>query len=201
VSQIEDADRGVAPSGVIAAQAIVALQERGAVLVRAKIRAVDYLVRERGRCAISFFQNFGQTTQRVDVQGEPQEVVGLMFLGRNFNYVVESGSTVARTTLQVQEQAMQLYENGSIDRRALLETLNFPGWKEIVERAGEGQLDQALQILIDSGLPEEVAYEMRQFLMQPQGGPGDTGASASQQPAGQEAGMATVPPQQGSVNA
>ena len=190
VSQIEDADRGVAPSGVIAAQAIVALQERGAVLIRAKIRSVDYLVRERGRCAINFFQNFGQMEQQVDVQGNQEKVTGLMFLGREFNYIVESGSTVARTSLQVQEQAMDLYEKGAIDRRALLEALNFPDWKNIVERAGEGQLDQALQILIDAGLEEQVAAELKQFLMQPQGGPGDAGGSAD-----------VRPPQEGEVNA
>ncbi|MCK5681159.1 hypothetical protein KAI46_10165, partial [bacterium] len=166
-------DRGVAPSGVIAAQAIVALQERGAVMMQAKIRSVDYLVRQRGRCAISFFQNFGQLMTTIDVQGDMVPIQGIMFLGRSFNYIVESGSTVARTTLQTQEQAMGLYKEGAIDRRALLETLNFPGYKEIVERSGEGQLDQALQILIDAGMDEQEAKGLRQYLLQPQGGPGD----------------------------
>ena len=196
VSQIEDADRGVAPQGVIAAQAIVALQERGAVMMRAKIRAVDYLVRQRGRCAISFFQNFGQQTKSVDVQGDTYVIRGIEFAGRQFNYIVESGSTVARTTLQTQEQAMALYDKAAIDRRALLETLNFPGWKEIVERAGETQLDQALQILIDAGLDEQTAMELRQFLAQPQGGPGDA-QSGGQTPSSRE----TRPPQPGEVNA
>ena len=174
ISQIEDADRGEAPTGVIAAQAIVALQERGAVMMRAKIRSVDYLVRQRGRCAISNFQNFGQSITTVEVQGDTIPIEGLSFLGREFNYVVESGSTVAKTTLQTQEQAMALYEAGAIDRRALLETLNFPGWKQIVERAGEGQVDQALQILIAAGLQEEDAVNLRQYLIQSQGGPGDS---------------------------
>ena len=191
ISQIEDADRGVAPSGVIAAQAIVALQERGAIMVQAKITAVDYLVRQRGRCSISFFQNFGQEKNMIDVQGDSVVLQGIQFLGRAFNYVVESGSTVARTSLQIQEQAMALYDKGAIDRRALLENLNFPGWKEIIERAGEGQLDQALQILIEAGLPEETAFDLRQFLLEPQGGPGDTKQGA----------VSTAPPQPGEVNA
>ena len=173
ISQIEDADRGEAPKGVIAAQAIVALQERGAVMMRAKIRSVDFLVRQRGRCAISFFQNFGQEMTTVEVQGDTVPIQGLAFLGREFNYIVESGSTVAKTTLQTQEQAMALYEVNAIDQRALLETLNFPGWKQIVERASEGQLNQALQVLITAGLPEEDAAGLHQYLMESQGGPGD----------------------------
>lgn len=191
ISQIEDADRGVAPSGVIAAQAIVALQERGAVLVQAKIRAVDYLVRQRGRCAISFFQNFGQEKKMIDVQGDPVIIQGIQFLGRSFNYVVESGSTVARTSLQIQEQSMELYKLDAIDRQALLENLNYPGWKEIIERVGEGQLNNALQILIQAGLPEETAMELSTVLMEKQGGPGDT----------KQGRPSTAPPQQGEVNA
>ena len=87
--------------------------------------------------------------------------------------MVESGSTVAKTSLQVQEQAEKLYEVGAIDRQALLETLNFPNWKEIIERVGEGQLNQALQILVQAGLPQENAAYLYQYLMQNQGGPGN----------------------------
>jgi hypothetical protein len=182
ISQIEDADRGAAPNGVIAAKAIAALQERGAVMIRAKIRAVDYLVRQRGRCVISFFQNFGLMPQTVSLDDTPVQITGTQFLGRKFNYIVESGSTVAKTTLQVQEQAMELYTAGAIDRQALLETLNFPGWKAIVERSGEGQLDQALSILVSAGMDKETAMELKQYLMQSQGGPGDAGPSLEQKP-------------------
>jgi hypothetical protein len=170
IYQIEDADRGVAPSGVIAAQAIVALQERGQVMMAAKIRSVDYLVRQRGRCAVSLLQNFGTSPKKIEVDGEPAELVGVNMIDREFNYIVESGSTVHRTSVQVQQQAVELYDKGVIDRKALLETINFPGWKQIIERVGEGQLDQAMQILIDAGLDETQAAELKQYLMQPQAG-------------------------------
>jgi hypothetical protein len=75
-----------------------------------------------------------------------------------------------------------LAQGGFIDRRALLETLNFPGWKEIVERMGENQLDQALNILVESGLPIEMAQQLQIQLSQSQGGPGDMGPVASSQP-------------------
>ena len=185
ICQIEDADRGEVPKGVIAAAAIVALQERGAVMIRQKIRSVDFLVRQRGRVVISHFQNFGVEPELIDVQGEAVQIHGIALAGRKFNYIVESGSTVAKTNLQVQEQAVQLYKLNAIDRQALLETLGFPGWKEIIERVGEGQLAQAIQILIQAGLPEEVAIELQKHLMEPQGGPGDrpqAGKSKTQGP-------------------
>ena len=173
ISAIEDADRGDVPNRVVSGAAISALQERGAVLIRAKIRAVDYLVRTRGRCGISFFQNFGIFPELITAQGTTQSIIGVNLAGREFNYVVESGSTVAKTSLQVQEQAENLYQAGAIDRQALLETINFPNWKQIIERVGEGQLAQAFQILIQAGLPEDVAAGLYQELSKPQGGPGN----------------------------
>jgi hypothetical protein len=172
VYQIEDADRGQAPRGVIAASAIVALQERNAVLIRQKIRAVDFLVRQRGRCAISLLQSFGTKQEFVDHQGEPIPFVGVDFAGRQFNYVVESGSTMPRTNMQLVQDAKELFQLGAIDRQALLEAVQFPGWKQIIERIGEGQLNQALQVLIQAGLDQETAMELRNYLMEPQGGPG-----------------------------
>jgi hypothetical protein len=173
ISQIEDADRGEAAGGVIAASAISMLQERGAVLVRAKIRAVDYIVRERGRCFISFYQNFGIEPELVDIESGPVEINGLSLLQRKFNYVVESGSTVAKTSSQVKNEAVELFKLQAIDRQALLEAINFPNWRKIVERMGESQLQAALSVLIQAGMPEEVAREIYNQLLQDQGGPGD----------------------------
>ena len=173
VYQIEDADRGVAPTGVIAASAIVALQERNQVLMQAKTASIDRLAEERSRWAIGIWQNFGVEEESVNVNGEPVVFRPVDLIGRRFNFVVESGSTTPRTSLQIQEQAASLANSGFIDRRALLETINFPNWQQIIERMGETQLDSALQVLIDSGLPEETAMQLRQVLMQPQGGPGD----------------------------
>ena len=172
IYQIEDADRGQAPKGVIAASAIVALQERNQVLMQAKTSAIDALVEARSRWAIGLWQNFGVNSELVEVAGEPVEFIGTRYAGRKFSYVVESGSTTPRTSLQVQEQAQKLYEMGAIDRQALLENLNFPSWQEIIERSSEGQVGQALQILIAAGLPEEDAIQIQQYVMQPGQGPG-----------------------------
>jgi hypothetical protein len=173
VYQIEDADRGVAPSGVIAASAIVALQERNQVLMQSKTSAIDNLAEERSRWAIGLWQNFGTKTEAVNVGGEQVEFSGVQFAGRKFNYVVEAGSSTPRTSLQNQELVLGLSDKGLLSRRYVLEALNLPNWKEEIERGGENQLDMALQVLIEAGLPQEAAIQLKQVLMQPQGGPGD----------------------------
>lgn len=170
VYQIEDADRGQAPKGVIAASAIVALQERNQVLMQAKTSAIDSLAEQRSRWAIGLWQNFGTTAELVEVKDEPVEFIGTRYAGRSFSYVVEAGSTTPKTSLQVQEMAGNLYKLNAIDRRALLESINFPDWVGIIERMGESDLDHAFQILIDAGLSEEQAVQLKQFLMQPQQG-------------------------------
>ena len=182
IYQIEDADRGVVPTGVTAASAIVALQERNAVLIQHKIRAMEQIARERGRWTISALLNFSTEVETIEVRGETIEFQGISLAGRQFNYMVESGSTVARTSIQQQEQAINLYRDQAIDRQALLETLNFPDWKQIVERVGEGQLNQAIQILVQAGMEEEQAAQLKQYLLEPQGGPGNTGQQGTQQP-------------------
>jgi len=166
VYQIEDADRGVAPTGVIAASAIVALQERNQVLMQSKTTAIDTLAEQRARWMIGLLQNFGTREDSVNVGGEQVLFSGVSLAGRKYNYVVESGSTTPRTSLQLQELAFKLAEGKYIGQRGLLETLNWPNWKEEIERTAESQLDQALQILIDAGLPEENAIALKQLLLE-----------------------------------
>lgn len=193
VYQIEDADRGVAPNGIIAASAIVALQERNQVLMQSKTSAIDTLAEERSRWAIGLWQNFGTKTEAVNVGGEQVEFSGVQFAGRKFNYVVEAGSSTPRTSLQNQELVLGLSDKGLLSRRYVLEALNLPNWKEEIERGGENQLDIALQVLIEAGLPQEAAIQLKQVLMQPQGGPGDV------KKPGQPAPKAPQPKQTGGV--
>lgn len=189
VYQIEDADRGVAPSGVIAASAIVALQERNQVLMQSKTSAIDSLAEQRSRWAIGLWQNFGTQSETVNVGGEPVEFSGVQFAGRKFNYVVEAGSSTPRTSLQNQELVLGLSQRGLLSRRYVLEALNLPNWKEEIERGGEGQLDMALQTLIEAGLPQEQAIALKQILIQPQGGPGDIKKPAGSQNVAQAKGV------------
>ena len=189
VWSIEDADRGESPNGVIAASAIAMLQEKNAVLIRQKIRAIDYLVRQRGRAAISLFQHFGANEEVIDLSDHPVMLIGKSLVGRKFSYVVEAGSTFVQTSMKIKEDALELYRMQAIDRRALLETLEFPGWRDVIERMGETELDAALGVLVQAGLPEDYAMQLKQVLAQPQGGPGDT----TQTPTGQSQPQAGTP--------
>ena len=185
IYQIEDADRGEAPSGVIAAAAIMALQERNAVLIQKKISAVDELIEFRGQAYVSMLQNFSIWTETVEVAGEFGAFRGTDLVNREFNFVVESGSTMPRTSLQLRADAEKAYQLGAIDRQAYLEAIEFPRAQEILERVGEGQLGQAIQVLIQAGMPEEDAQMLQQWLMQDQGGPGNRGESAKGRQAGE----------------
>lgn len=162
---IEDADRGQAPNGVIAYAAIQALQEKNQILMLTKTSSIDYIVEERSRWAIGLYQNFGTRPDSVNVADEQKPFSGIEFAGRTFGFVVESGSTTPRTKLQWQDLALKLKDMGVIDQQAVLESIGFPGWKEIVERTAESQLDQALQILVQAGLPEEQAVALRTYLL------------------------------------
>jgi hypothetical protein len=166
IYQIEDADRGVGPTGVIAASAIVALQERNQVLMQTKTSAIDNIVEQRSRWAIGIWQNWGVEEDFTIVAGERTPFRGVHYVGRRFNYVVESGSTTPKTSLQLQEMAKWLYEVKAIGQRGLLETLNWPDWKEELGRTAESQLDQAFQVLIAAGLPEQDAIGLRKALQE-----------------------------------
>jgi hypothetical protein len=110
----------------------------------------------------------------VEVNEEMTPFTGVDFAGRSFGYLVEAGSSTPRTSLYLQELASKLYDQKAIGQRGYLEAINWPNWKAEIERTAESQLDQALQVLIEAGMPEEEAIKLKQWLIQPQGGPGDT---------------------------
>lgn len=166
VYQIEDADRGVNPTGVVAASAIIALQERNQVLMQTKTGSIDYLAEQRTKWAIGLFQNWGIEEELVDILGQNIKYRMVNFVNRRFNYTVESGSTTPRTSLQIQELAKWLFEVKAIGQKGLLEAVNWPNYKDEIQRTAESQLDQALQILVDAGLPEEVAIALKQAISQ-----------------------------------
>jgi len=173
VHAIEDVDRGQRPTGVTAASAIVAMQERNAALIQYKIDATDAMVANRGKGWLALQQMHGHTQSSIKVNDMAVPFQGDMLAGMEFDYVVESGSSIAKTSVQIEEQAVGLAQQGFIDQQALLETLNFPNSGEIIERMGEDMLGQAMQILVQAGMPEELVPQMMETLQQAQGGPGN----------------------------
>jgi len=172
VYQIEDADRGQAPKQITAAAAIIALQERNQVLMKAKTTSIDYIAEQRSRWAIGLWQNYHTENEIMEIDDEPVLFRATDFVDRRFSYVVEAGSTTPRTSLQIQEMAQALYQMNAIDRQALLEAINFPDHRRIIERMGETRLDEALTILVEAGMSQEEAMALKNALLTPQGGPG-----------------------------
>ena len=118
----------------------------------------------------------------MNVSGTPVPMRGIDFIGGEFAYIVESGSTVIKTEAEERQQAVDLFGLGAIDQRALLETVKFPNWRDIIERMNQaGPLEQAMQIMVDAGLPEEFVQQLYAFLQQSQGGPGDDPAARAGQ--------------------
>lgn len=195
---VQDADRGESPSGVVAASAIVALQERNAVLIQHKIDAVEKLIEARGMSAIALFQMHGHIPETIEVDGESFQFTGTTLAGTDFNYVVHSGSTMIQTRVQKQEQSVSLYKERAIDQQALLEDLGYPKAKQVLERMAEGQLDTAMAILVQAGLPEDQAMQLLQVLQQQQFGvPGESGVPVNSKTAGSTPGVPVA--QQGQI--
>jgi hypothetical protein len=167
VYAMEEADRGQVPKGITGVGAIRALQDRNKVLMQPKIMAMDYLAEHRSKWAIGLLQNFGTKQEFVEVADQTIPFEGSSFADRHFNYVIEAGSSMPRTSLAMEELAERLYDKNAIDRQLLLEIVKIPGGLECIERIGESQLDAALQVLISAGLEEEEAAQLRQFLMEP----------------------------------
>lgn len=163
---IQDINRGEKPGEVRSGYGINLLQQRNDSVMAHKTQAMDYLVRERGRWAISYYQNFGWREETVTVNDEPKTFRGTDYAGRQFNYVVESGSTLLKSDAQIQQQAMDLFAAGAIDTQALLQKINFPGWKTILERMSGNKLQIAMQTLVDAGIPEEIVQQLPQYMKQ-----------------------------------
>lgn len=173
IHAVQDVDRGEAPKQVTAASAIMALQERNATLIKAKVDSSDDMIAWRGNVAMALFQMHGHSEDAIEVDGVPMAFKGISFAGNNFNYLVTAGSTMVRSEAQIGEQMMDLANNGWVDQQALLESLNIPNAGEIIERMAEDQLGQVLGILVQSGMPEEEAQALIQQLQETQGAPGN----------------------------
>ncbi len=172
ISGSPEVTEGRRPKGVSAASAIIALQDKAATLMQPMIRNIDELIRNRGRMFISFVQNFGTKEKPVKVDDE-----FIKFIGTNlqaaFKFMVESGSSAPITKAGRRQQYIELFKIEAMDLESLLEMLEIPKYRTVVERVTEqNSLAGALDILIQAGLPEEEAVQLYRVLLQDQGGIG-----------------------------
>ncbi len=172
ISGSPEVTEGRRPKGVSAASAIIALQDKAATLMQPMIRNIDELIRNRGRMFISFVQNFGTKEKPVKVDDEFIKFIGTN-LQATFKFMVESGSSAPITKAGRRQQYIELFKIEAMDLESLLEMLEIPKYRQVVERVTEqNSLGGAMDILIQAGLPEEEAIQLYKFLLEDQGGTG-----------------------------
>ena len=172
VSGSPEVTEGRRPTGISAASAIVALQDKAATLFQPQIRQIDRLIINRGRMWVHFTQNFGTEEKPVKVDEQIVKFLGVN-LWEAYKYTVESGSSAPVTKAGRRNQLVELRKTGDMDRKTLLESLEIPNVDLIIERLAEEKAAGALDILIESGLPPEVAQQLMGMIQQrqtPEGG-------------------------------
>jgi len=166
--------QGRRPKGVSAASAMIALMDKAATLFQPQIWAVDKIIRNRGRAHISMVQNFGTESKPIRVDKEYVRFIGIN-LQAAFKYVVESGSSAPITKQGRRTQFIELFRVGAMDVHSLLEQLEIPAI--VIERVLEAfSVPGALKILINAGLPQEVAQQVYALVLQNPGIGGQSGA-------------------------
>ncbi len=162
ISGIHDVTEGRKPAGVSAASAIVALQEKAETIFREKIRNLDLIIEERGRMWISLAQNWYTNPRKLNMAGADAKKLGefIDFTGADFKgefaFEVVTGSTMPKSVFVRREHAIQLFQSGALDQRALLESFDWPKLEEVIQRMAQGPLGQLLERLQGAGMDQPV---------------------------------------------
>ncbi len=142
---------------VIAYKAIAVLLERAATMKRGKIRSISRLIRERGRMFISMVQNFYTEERFVafrDASGEDrvEKYTGQeMIIPAKLSVV--TGSTMPVSEVQRREEAREMFKANAIDQEELLERMQWPNAKEIIDRRNKGLYGKLFDKLQAIGVP------------------------------------------------
>lgn len=188
ISMRPDVAEGRRPTGVSAASAIIALQDKASTLMGPQIQQVDKIIRNRGRLWAHFKMNFDTTPKQIKVDDEFINFKGIDIFSK-FKFNVESGSSAPITKAGRRQQFVELRKIGDMDRLSLLENLDIPNAKLINERLTEEEsVPGALKILVEAGLPIETAQQLHVFIMQDQFKAQKTGGTSMERTPEQRAG-------------
>ncbi len=132
-----------------------ALQTSASAMIRLKARALESLIQRVGQKCISRVFQFYTNDRVFHVRGEGDEFKEYVFIRkhltdalepealrdahRDFRFRVSPGSSLSMTKIQKGLVAVQLFQMGAIDRQAVLETIEFPDWKNVLERTKREQ--------------------------------------------------------------
>lgn len=141
----------------LARDSIQMLIERQATMMRGKIRNYYKLIRERGRMFVSLMQNWYTEDRWISFQDQGQDM-SMQVNGKSLRIPVRltvvDGSTMPTSKAAQRDEAIQLAQQGMIDRRALLESLEWPERSEINNRMDQGPNGVLLQRLKQAGFPD-----------------------------------------------
>lgn len=153
-------------SQVIAYKAIAALLERASTMQRGKIRNYSKLIRDRGRMAVSNFQNWYTEARFISFTEDGDEVAGEAFgpdMIVPMKLSVVSGSTMPRSEVQRREEALTLFDKGVIDAEEVLKTLDWDKHHEVINRMAQGPVQEFLSRMLEVGMPDEMMEYFNQI--------------------------------------
>lgn len=142
--------QGRKPGQVQSSMGVEALQMMAAAMIRIKARALESLLQRVGQKFISRVIQFYTTSRvlySVGPEGSFKEYVfvrdqfhkaysaaALKDAHRDFRFRVVPGSSLSMSKTQKAMLYAELFKIGAIDDQCLLETLEVPGWEDILQR-------------------------------------------------------------------
>lgn len=132
---------GLVPKGIRSGAGLSEAQDIAATRVRLKVKQMERAIGDIGRLMIKLIQQYYTKPRVISILGARGDVQWVEFDGRtirgDWDIIIGTGSTLPVSKVLRFEQAVRLYQLGAIDRRALLQSSDFPGAEEILRRMGD----------------------------------------------------------------
>ena len=155
ISGVLDSLKGEKQTGVVAASAILALQEASQSRIRLKIKIMESNLSELANMVYSRMQQFWKLDRWVritDIEGNPLfREIGQRVLQNDYDLKVQAGSTMPVNKNAMMDLMIRLAQTNAedglpvVDRKAILEYLPVGDKKAITERFSELQAKQEQQ--------------------------------------------------------
>lgn len=177
ISGVLDSLKGEKQTGVVAASAILALQEASQSRIRLKIKIMESNLGELANMVYSRMQQFWKLDRWVritDVEGNPEfKQIGTKVLENDFDLKVMAGSTMPVNKNAMMDLMIRLAQTNAedglpmVDRKAILEYLPVSDKKGITQRFAEIQARQ--QEKEQAEQQQQMAMQQQQMAQQQQG--------------------------------
>lgn len=177
ISGVLDSLKGEKQTGVVAASAILALQEASQSRIRLKIKIMESNLSELANMVYSRMQQFWKLDRWVritDIEGNPLfREIGQRVLQNNYDLKVQAGSTMPVNKNAMMDLMIRLAQTNAedglpvVDRKAILEYLPVGDKKAITDRFAELQAKQEQQALEQQQAEQQL--QQQQFAQQQQG--------------------------------